>query len=92
MDAPQNTRDIPEGVQTLSIYETALSSLFNRKLHVIGQGFTEFNLNANPFRLGLLDEISAKVFDGKSSMFCGPAKNLRGPAVENHCFSSTTHL
>jgi len=31
-------------------------------------------MNANHFQL----------LDGKSRLFCGPAKNLRGPAIENH--------
>jgi len=55
MGAPQITRDTPAGVQKPSMNETELSSLFNRKPHATDQDFTEFNMNANHFQLGLLD-------------------------------------
>jgi len=42
------------------------------------------NMNANLFQLGLLDGKSTSVLDQRSRLFCGPAKYLRGPAVENH--------
>jgi len=54
-----------------------VSSLFSHKPHVVVHDFTEFGINAKHFTL----------FEGKSKkprLFCGPAKNLRGPAVENH--------
>jgi len=41
------------------------------------QDFTEFDVNANHFQL--LDRKSAKVLDGKCSLFCGPV-------VGNHCY------
>jgi len=58
---------------------TEASNLFNRKSHVIAQIFRKINMNPNHFKLP----------DGKSRMFCRPAKNLHGPvpvrglAVEN---------
>ena len=85
---PQTTRDTPEGLQNPSINETELSGRFNHKSHVTDKGFTEFDMNVNQFQLR--DRKSAKVSDGKCSLFCGPAKYLRGPvpvrrpAVENH--------
>jgi len=39
--------------------------------------FAKFSINAKHFQL----------FEGKSKkprLFCGPAKNLRGPVIENH--------
>jgi len=60
-----------------------VSTLFSHKPNVVVHDFTEFSINAKHFQL----------FEGKSKktrLFCGPAKNLRGPApvrgpaVENH--------
>jgi len=61
---------------------TEVSNLFNRKPHVIAQIFRKNNMNLTIF--SYLTE--------KPRMFCGPAKNLRGPVpvcvppVENHWF------
>jgi len=59
-----------------------VSTLFSHKPHVVVHDFTEFSINAKHFQL----------FEGKSKkprLFCGPAKNLRGPAVENHWFKAS---
>jgi len=68
MGAPKTTRDTPKGMQRPSINETELPSLFNRKPHVIDQDLTDLNMNADQFQL----------LDGKSRLFYGLAKNLRG--------------
>jgi len=68
---------------TRVLFYMGISTLFSNKQHVVVHDFTEFSINAKHFQL----------FDGKSEkprLFCGPAKNLRGPAqvrgpaVENH--------
>jgi len=54
-----------------------ISTLFNHKTHVVVHDFAKFSINAKHFQL----------FEGKSKkprLFCGPAKNLRGPVIENH--------
>jgi len=59
-----------------------VSTLFSHEPHVVVHDFTEFSINAKHFPL----------FEGmskKPTLFCGPAKNLRGPAVENHCSKQT---